>query len=86
MQIKRKREVIFETAEVLQVNRAIQTRCRACRGWMMTVQGAVVATGASSREIHRRVEAGAVHFAETVEGLLLVCPNSLTTSLRINPR
>jgi hypothetical protein len=52
---------------------------------MITVQAAVAATGASSREIHRRIEAGALHFAET-EGLLLVCPNSLTTPSLTTPR
>ena len=79
MRIKRKREITIETAEVIIIKtRANQVRCRECRGSMMTVQAAVAATGASSREIHRRIEAGALHFAET-EGLLLVCSNSLTT-------
>ena len=77
MRIKRKREVTVETAEVFLIKGAIQARCPECRGWMMTVQEAVASIGASSREIHRRVEAGTVHFAET-EGLLLVCLNSLS--------
>jgi hypothetical protein len=79
MRIKRKREITFETSEALIIKtRANQVRCRECGGSMMTVQAAVAATGASSREIHRRIEAGALHFEET-EGWLLVCPNSLTT-------
>ena len=78
MRIKRRREVTIETAEVLLIKGTIQVRCPQCSGWMMTIQEAVAAIGASSREIHRRIEAGALHFAET-EGLLLVCPNSLTT-------
>lgn len=78
MRITRKREVTVETAEVLIIKtRANEVRCRECGGSMMTVQGAVAAIGVSSREIHRRVEAGTVHFVET-EGLLLVCLNSLT--------
>ena len=33
-------------------------------------------TGLSSRMIHRLVEAGEVHFAETPAGALLICPES----------
>jgi hypothetical protein len=76
MRIKRKREVTVETAEVFLIKVAIQARCPVCKGWMMTIQEAVASIGANSREIHRRVEAGTVHFAKT-EGLLLVCTNSL---------
>lgn len=82
MRIKRKREITIETAEVLIIKtRANQVRCRECGVSMMTIQEAVAATGASSREIQRRVEAGAVHFVET-ERLLLVCLNSLTARYR----
>lgn len=35
--------------------------------------------GINSRAIHRLVEAGAVHFTETPEGLLLICLSSLLT-------
>ena len=78
MRIKRKREITIEAAEVLIVQmRVKQVRCRECGGSMITVPAAVAVTGASSREIHRSIEAGLLHFAET-EGLLLVCSNSLT--------
>ena len=86
MRINRKREITVETAEVLIIKtRANRVRCRECEGAMMTVQAAVAATGATSREIHRRIEAGAVHFAES-EDLLLVCPNSLSAPLPITQR
>lgn len=86
MRINRKREITVETVEILIIKtRANEVRCRECEGSMMTVQAAAAATGASSREIHRRIQAGALHFAET-EGLLLVCPNSLNTPLPITQR
>jgi hypothetical protein len=82
VRIKRRREVIVETAEVLVLRRGSRAtlQCPQCGGRvrMMTLEETVVLTGASSREIHRRVEAGEIHFAETAEGLLLVCLNSLT--------
>lgn len=79
MWIKRKREITVETAEVLIIKtRTNEVRCRECGVSMITVKAAVAATGVSSAEIYRRMEASTLHFAET-EGLLLVCPNSLTT-------
>jgi hypothetical protein len=36
--------------------------------------------GLSSRKIHRLVETGEVHFAETPTGALLICPDSFRGS------
>jgi hypothetical protein len=47
---------------------------------MLTLDKAMALTGASSREIHRRLEAGEVHFSETTEGSVLMCMNSLLKS------
>jgi len=33
--------------------------------------------GIASREIYRRIEAGAVHFAENTNGAVFICVNSL---------
>ncbi|HXG63630.1 MAG TPA: hypothetical protein VNO70_00895 [Blastocatellia bacterium] len=44
---------------------------------MLTLDEAIALSGASSREIHRRVEAGEIHFTETAEGFLLICLPSL---------
>lgn len=35
----------------------------------------------TTRAIYRRAETGAMHFAETPDGLMLVCPASLAKSL-----
>jgi len=32
----------------------------------------------ASRTIYRRVEAGELHFTETPEGALIICPDSMT--------
>ena len=44
---------------------------------MFTPGQAALISGLSSREVYHRVEVGEVHFMETVEGLLLVCLDSL---------
>jgi hypothetical protein len=47
---------------------------------MLTLDKAMALTGASSREIHRRLEGGELHFTETTEGFVLMCLNSLLKS------
>ena len=54
--------------------------CSQCPGRVITTDEAVAVAGISSRAIHRRAEAGDVHFMETRDGLLLVCLNSLLAS------
>jgi hypothetical protein len=44
---------------------------------LVTVEEAVKMSRISARAIYRLVEAGRVHFAETVEGLTLICPATL---------
>jgi hypothetical protein len=43
----------------------------------VTVEEAVRLTGISARAIYRLIEAGKVHFAETADGLTLICPATL---------
>jgi hypothetical protein len=38
---------------------------------------AALLAGLSARAVYRLAEAGRVHFAETADGLLLVCPSLL---------
>jgi excisionase family DNA binding protein len=45
---------------------------------MITADEAAELSGVSPRTIYRRVEATSLHFAETNEGRLLICTNSLT--------
>ena len=53
--------------------------CAGCRERVRMVppDEAARMAGVSPRTIYRRVEAERVHFAETAEGLLLVCMKSL---------
>ena len=44
---------------------------------MVTADEAAELSGVSPRTIYRRVEAASLHFAETGEGRLLICANSL---------
>ena len=57
--------------------RTASALCGECAGGLLTLEEAVAVAGVTSRAIHRWVEAEALHFAETPEGLLLVCLNSL---------
>ena len=56
------------------------TWCHVCgdQVGMVTTQQAAVMIGVSSRTIYQRVESGQIHFADTPEGLLLVCVKSLS--------
>ena len=49
---------------------------------MVTADEAAELSGVSPRTIYRRVEAGSLHFAETNEGYLLICTNSLVPGSR----
>ena len=51
--------------------------CERCACGMLLLEEAVAVAGLSSRALHRSVEAGALHFAETPEGFLLLCLNSV---------
>lgn len=44
---------------------------------LVTVEEAVKMTGISARAIYRLIEAGSIHFAETADGLTLVCAATL---------
>ena len=50
--------------------------CGQCSQPLVLAERAVAATGLSSRAIHRLVETGEIHFAETPAGALLICLSS----------
>jgi hypothetical protein len=60
-------------------NQAATTWCQGCREQVLMVTADEAATigNVSSRTIYRRVESGELHYAETAEGRLLVCSNSI---------
>jgi hypothetical protein len=80
--LKRRVEITVETERVLLVRgRSVSFTawCPGCeaRVRMVTAGEAAHLSELSAREIFRRVESGALHFAETAEGELLVCRESL---------
>jgi hypothetical protein len=75
----RRLEIIVETERRLTLRKpgpAHAVRCEQCSGVLVLAEEAVAVTGLSSRALHRMVETGEVHFAETPAGALLVCPDS----------
>jgi hypothetical protein len=66
-------EAVFPT----RLCRTTPLLCEQCTSGMLLLEEAVAIAGVSSRTLHRFVEAGALHFAETPDGLLLLCLNSL---------
>jgi hypothetical protein len=83
---KRSRTTItVESSEVLVIRKpggSVHAWCPGCvtETVMLRPEAAAVLTGLSTRTIYRRVEADRVHFAETTEGSLLVCLDSLLAS------
>ena len=79
---KSKTEITIETDRMFIIRRRstlIQTWCATCFQVvkMAALEDAANLAGMRSRELYRAVEAGKLHFLETVEGRLLVCLNSL---------
>ena len=44
---------------------------------LVTIEDAVKMSGITARAIYHLLDAGEVHFAETVEGLTLICADTL---------
>ena len=79
MKRKRRLEIVVETERRFTLRKtgpASTVRCEQCSGPLVLAEEAVAVTGLSSRTIHRLVETGEVHFAETPTGALLICLNS----------
>ena len=81
MKKERRTQITLQTERSISIksSRALTALCEQCgrEVQMFTPGQAALVSGLSSREVYRRVEAGEVHFTETVEGLLLVCLDSL---------
>lgn len=80
--MKRRVEITVETSRVLLTRGrtvAVNTWCAPCGGRvrMLTPEEAARLVGGTLRSICRRVESGSVHFTETADGSLLICPDSL---------
>ncbi len=81
-------EIIVETDEIFVVRQSsnaaiaaqsLQSFCDECgaAAELITPELAAAVIGASTRAIYRLVEASLLHFAETPDGRLLICQNSL---------
>jgi hypothetical protein len=75
--------ITSETHEVIIVRRphgtSIRAWCQSCAREveMISPEEAACASGTTTLAIYRRSEAGEIHFLETAEGALLICPNSI---------
>jgi hypothetical protein len=88
MRIEKTTEIIFETEEMLILNRRTRRLapawCEACGAEAELVSPEVAAAVAdvSARTVYGWVEVGRVHFVETPERALLICLRSLRPDLR----
>jgi hypothetical protein len=87
MRIKRRKELFIETAQTWVIRRSARvapSSCVQCDGEfsMVAVEEAIVSTGASSRLIHRLIEAGRIHFLEVPDELPFICLDSLLDFIR----
>jgi hypothetical protein len=77
---KRRRKITIETDQVLIIRKYGSTAsacCAQCGGRLVTQEEAIAVAGVSPRVIHHWVEGGMIHFTKTLEGLLLICLDSL---------
>jgi len=75
-------EIKVESEEIYLLRgsrRSVRAWCAGCEGVvrMVTADEAANLAGVTTRTVYRWVEQGKVHLAETVEGNVLVCVNSL---------
>jgi hypothetical protein len=78
---KKRTEITIETLRVVVINKPqpILGWCDTCQkevDWVSLDEAARL-TDASTREIIRKIECGALHSTETGERILVVCPDSL---------
>lgn len=78
-------EITVETEEAIVIHRRgdfAGPSCAACSDSprMITPEQAAEVFRVSSRLIYRWIEAGQLHFLESSAGVVLVCPNSLSSA------
>jgi hypothetical protein len=78
----KKNKVLVETEQIIRLRRRpkkVRAWCKVCAKQvsMVSSEEAAALMGISQRTIFRQVEAGDLHFTETLEGLIFICPNSL---------
>ena len=83
MKVKRTMKIELQTQRVLSLTKrvhSVEAWCSQCgeSRKMIHPEEAAARAGVSLRAIYREVEAHQLHFIETSEGLVLICPDSVT--------
>ncbi|HQU84887.1 MAG TPA: hypothetical protein PKY59_17240 [Pyrinomonadaceae bacterium] len=90
MEIIRKTDILIETKRrfiISQPEQDEQFFCPLCAGQMISAEASAVLFEMSRRAIYRTIEKETVHFTETPDGLIMICPESFAEILRnINRR
>lgn len=79
--MKTRTEITLEVDRWVVVSRPGRTAwCATCSRYveMLNIDEAAILAGVNSRTIFRWIESGALHSSEAREGLLLICPRSLS--------
>lgn len=81
---RRRTEISIETHQVWifrRTTRAVVITCAECEGTpqMLTPEEAARLARVSPRVVYQWIEAGRIHFTETGDGIVLVCPAPLLT-------
>lgn len=88
MKKEKRVEITLTTERTISIrsNRAIVALCSRCEKHVRWAAPDLAAflSGLSAREVYRRVESHSAHFAETGEGMLLVCLNSLREESQVS--
>jgi hypothetical protein len=82
MKTKRRTKITVEKHEVYVIRRSRKLGCVLCNECpepvaLVTLDEAVKVSGMSSRTIYRLIEERRIHFAETADGVGLICPATL---------
>jgi len=79
---RRTRTTVEQREVVIIRNLRKQGFCAGCseQTALISVEEGVRISGLSSRAVYRLIEAGRIHFAETAEGSVLICPATLLVS------
>ena len=83
MKVRRTMKIGLETQRVVSLTKrvhAFEAWCSQCgeQRQMIHPEEAAARAGVSLRAIYRLVETNELHFIETPEGSVLICPNSVT--------
>ena len=90
MRTRKRTEITIETVRIVVLSRrkvSVVSWCHECgqRTKMVTVDEAAAMVGVSWRTIYRWADAEKLHFAETSEGRLLICCESIPPAGLIAP-